>query len=93
MNPIFTLYPTIDYTTLQNEVEKRFNIKIDDICDLIFHGEYYNDSYKQYHFNEDITWPSPRSLSRMDDYKENLVRKYLREQLPDYNIVLIDISW
>lgn len=60
----------------------------DDIRSGLFNEEYYNDSCIYWGYDEDFDPNEP------DSYIKNLVNKKLRElDLPNYGVVLIDVSW
>lgn len=94
MNANFTMYPVIDHYSLEEAVNKRFGVKIKEINSLLFDDDYQNDCLKRYSFEEDLDWqPSYTWCSEENVKLENLVRQYLREELPGHDIVLIDVSW
>ena len=90
---IFTMYPVVDYNTLKDAVNLQFDTDIDDICKLLFGDNYVNDSYKSFYFGEmeeyhGYSWENEENIRL-----RNLVRTYLKDALPDYDYVLIDVSW
>lgn len=91
---IYTLYPVIDAWDLENAVNAKFDVEINNIRKLLFDEYYQNDCYKYFCYAD------------MEEYEDwmhedgeeiihlrNLVRAYLQETIPDYNAVLIDVSW
>ena len=90
---IFTMYPVVDYNNLKAAVNLQFNTDIEDICQLLFGDDYMNDSYKRFYFSgmeeyHGYSWENEENIRL-----RNLVRAYLQDALPDYNCVLIDVSW
>ena len=90
---IFTMYPVVDYNNLRAAVNLQFNTDIDDICQLLFGDDYMNDSYKRFYFRgmeeyHGYSWENEENIRL-----RNLVRAYLKDALPDYEYVLIDVSW
>lgn len=77
---LYTLYPVISANDLEHAIELQYDIHIDDIRNLLFDDDY-SDSYK--------------SFDLEDEYEDEmeLVRTYLKDILPDYSYVLIDVSW
>lgn len=78
---LYTMYPVINANDLERAIELQYDIQIDDIRNLLFDDDYSNDSYK--------------SFDLEDEYEDEveLVRTYLKDILPDYSYVLIDVSW
>lgn len=90
---IFTMYPVVDYNNLKAAVNLQFNTDIEDICQLLFGDDYMNDSYKRFYFSgmeeyHGYSWENEENIRL-----RNLVRAYLKDALPDYEYVLIDVSW
>ena len=90
---IFTMYPVVDYNNLKAAVNLQFNTDIEDICQLLFGDDYMNDSYKRFYFSgmeeyHGYSWENEENIRL-----RNLVRAYLKDTLPDYEYVLIDVSW
>lgn len=73
----------VDADNLQREVEMRFGVDIGEIRQLFWEGDFMNDCYKYLSFEEDDE----------DDWMRDLVYQYLREQFPDRNSILVDVSW
>lgn len=90
---IFTMYPVIDYHTLQNAVNLQFGTNINDICQLLFDDEYINDSYKSFYFGKMEVFEGRPWQKEEDIRLRNLVKTYLKDALPGYDCVLIDVSW
>ena len=90
---IFTMYPVIDYHTLQDAINLQFGADINDICQLLFDDEYINDSYKSFYFGKMEVFEGYPWQKEEDIRLRNLVRAYLKDALPDYDCVLIDVSW
>lgn len=90
---IFTMCPVVDYGTLEDAVNLQFKANISDICQLLFDDDYINDSYKRFYFKEmeeyhGYCWENEENIRL-----RNLVRAYLQDTLPNYDCVLIDVSW
>lgn len=90
---IFTMCPVVNYNTLENAVNCQFNTDIDDICQLLFDDSYINDSYKCFYFKEMEEYHGHSWENEENIRLRNLVRAYLQDALPDYDCVLIDVSW
>lgn len=89
----YIMYPTIYATTLETRVNQQFDVHIKDIADLLFEGNYHNDSYKYFYFGEldeyhGLPWEDEEQIRLT-----NLVKTYLKDTLPQYDAVLIDVSW
>ena len=78
----YTMYPVVtDVDELEHAVEIQYDIKIDDIRNLLFGDDYHNDSYKVFDLEDEY-----------DDEAE-LVKTYLKDIFPDYSCVLVNVSW
>ena len=91
---IFTMYPVVDAGDLEQAVNTQFGCDIENIRNLLFDDQYYNDSYQLFDFTdmeeyEDWMVPSEEEGIRL----RNLVRTYLQDAIPDYELVLINVSW
>ena len=89
---MFAIYPTVDYITLQDAVNLQFGTNIDNLCVLLF-DDFANDSYKSFYYDEMEVFEGHPWQKEEDIRLRNLVRAYLQDVLPDYNCVLIDVSW
>ena len=91
---IYTMYPVVDAWDLEHAVNTQFDCNIENIRNLLFDDQYYNDSYQLFDFTdmeeyEDWMDPSEEEGIRL----RNLVRTYLQDAIPDYELVLINVSW
>ena len=92
--PIYTILPVIEIRTLEEEIKNRFDINVEDRLTIILFGHnYQNDCYKSYSFQIDeefhgLYWENEEHI-----HIRNLVNAYLRDILPNYAYVLIDITW
>lgn len=87
--------PTIDVGSLCDAVNQRYHWKMDDydLCQLLFGDEYDNYCHKSYYFQQDeqyngYSWQNEHHIDI-----RNKINRYLRELLPDYASILIDVSW
>lgn len=78
---LYTMYPVINTNDLKYAIELQYDIQIDNIRNLLFDDDYSNDSYKSF------------DLENEYEDETELVRTYLKDILPDYSYVLIDVSW
>ena len=90
---MFTMYPTVDYITLQDAVNLQFGTDIDNLCALLFSDNFTNNSYKSFYYDEMEVFEGYHWQDEEDIRLRNLVRAYLQDVFPDYNCVLIDVSW
>lgn len=89
------MQPTIDVGSLCDAVNQRYHWEMDDydLCHLLFGDEYSNDCHKVYYFQQDeeyngYSWQNEHHIDIC-----NKINRYLRELLPDYASILIDVSW
>ena len=91
---IYTLYPVVDAWKLEHEVNLQFDCDITDICNLLFGDYYQNDSYMLFDYfdmEECFDWMEPADEEAIR--LRNLVRAYLQDTIPDYEMVLVNVSW
>ncbi len=91
---VYTMYPVIEVGVLEDEMKTQFDIDIEsELTNILFGDNYMNDSYKSYCFEDDeefhgYAWEDEERIRI-----RNLVNAYLRDILPDYTHVLIDVTW
>ena len=91
---VYTMYPVIEVNILENEIKTQFDVDVeDDLRNILFGDNYQNDCYKSYCFEDDeefhgYTWEDEERIRI-----RNLVNAYLRDILPDYTHVLINVTW
>lgn len=91
---VYRMYPAIEADVLENEIKTQFDVDIeDDLRSILFYDNYQNDCYKPYYFEDDeefhgYSWENEEHIRI-----RNLVNAYLRDILPDYTCVLIDVTW
>ena len=90
---MFTMYPVVDCIILQEAVNLQFGTDIDNLCALLFSDDSTNGSYKSFYYDEMEVFEGHPWQKEEDIRLRNLVRAYLQDVLPDYNCVLIDVSW
>ncbi len=77
--------PVIDSNDLGEQIKAQYNL---DLCipEVLFPEDFMNDCFKEYYYKdvwEDEVFPSD----------EACVRKYLCDTLPQYDSILVKISW
>lgn len=90
---IYTMLPVIEVRTLEDELLTQFGVACGDLASILFGDDYHNDCYKSYCFEDDeefhgYAWEDEERIRI-----RNLVSVYLRDILPDYTRVLIDVTW
>ena len=91
---VYTMYPVIEVNILENEIKTQFDVDVeDDLRNILFGDNYQNDCYKSYCFEDDeefhgYAWEDEERIRI-----RNLVNAYLRDILPDYTHVLINVTW
>lgn len=90
--PIYTMYPVIDIRDLEEAVNRQFDVDLE-LRELLFSDYYANDSYKRYWYDEMEEYEGHEWQDEEQIRYENMVKAYLQDILPDYQAVLIDVSW
>ena len=83
-----TMMPVISASELERELEIEFGTIIE-VAPTLFDTDFQNDCYKLLFIDENSY------LEAHDEggYKRELIIGYLREAMPNYDKVLIDVSW
>ena len=90
---IYTMLPVIEVRTLEDELLTQFGVACGDLASILFHDNYQNDCYKSYCFVDDEEFHGYAWEDEEHIRIRNLVNAYLRDILPDYERVLIDVTW
>lgn len=91
---VYKMYPVIEVDVLENELKTQFGVDIkNELRNILFYEDYQNDCYKRYYFEDDeefhgYAWEDEERIRI-----RNLVNAYLRDILPDYTCVLVDVTW
>ena len=90
------MYPVTDIGSLCDAVNQRFDLQLEDydLCGILFGEDYSNDCYKYFRFTGEYEQYEGFSWQRANDIDiRNKTKQYLREQLPNDDRILIDVSW
>ena len=93
------MFPVIcDLQELADQLNLQFGANFDymELLDLMFDDTpYCNDSYLAYHYDEDPVYIPEDSYGYNEDQCSRiaLINTYLRDVIPDYTTVLVDVSW
>ena len=91
---VYKMYPVIEVGVLENEIKAQFDIDVEgELRNILFYEDYMNDCYKSYWFEDDEVYTGKSWQNEEHIRIRNLVNSYLRDILPEYNTVLIDVTW
>ena len=90
---IFTMAPIVGVNDLEDAVNAQFGCDIEDMRELLFGDEYSNSCHKTFWYDEDEVYTGSIYQDEEEIRLRNLVCAYLRDALPDYCYVLVDVSW
>ena len=91
---IYEMRPVIDVTDLEDAIRIQFGVDVEgEMRNILFYDDYMNDCYKSYCFTEDEVYEYPAWQNEEHIRIRNLVNAYLRDILPGYERVLIDVTW
>lgn len=90
---IHVMMPVVDVSELEDAVNTRFGCEITEMRSLLFSDDFSNDSYQSFWYGkmevfEGRSWQNEEQIRL-----RNLVRTYLQDTIPDYDRVLVDVSW
>ena len=88
---------------IEDAMKNLYNMKVDDLADLFWEGNYANDCYKALHFRDgNQCWPND-TIYDFDSETEkerckfrNAVRHFLDDYIEErypYEYILVDVSW
>lgn len=93
----YEMMPVVTAKTLYDAVVAQygpaFSDEVDDIASFLFDDYYQNDSYKSYGFKSFLTYEGHFWEDENQIRLENCVRSVLQDAFPNYDAVLIDVSW
>lgn len=92
----YEIRPVIDVNDLEDALNAQYGpefVKPGWLASMLFEDSYTNDSYKSFDYSklEEYTgepWQDENYVTFM-----NCVKAFLQDALPDYNEVIIDVSW
>lgn len=91
------MMPVVDANDLYDAVVAQygpaFSDEVDVIANLLFDTDYQNYSYKRYSFKNLLTYEGHFWEDENQIRLENCVRSVLQDAFPNYDAVLIDVSW
>jgi hypothetical protein len=91
----YELVPVVRARDLEVLLSEKANIDVCEIRSLLFYDDYVNDSYKKLYFADDESadgWePTPTQIEEMK--ARNALFALLREEFPDREDILVDVSW
>ena len=88
------MMPVVNVDELEDAVNLQYGEgTIEDIRNLLFKDDYYNDSYKSFYYGDLIDYNGNPWEDEEEIRLINLVKTYLQDTIPNYIFVLIDVSW
>ena len=90
---IYEMFPVIEVSILERELKTQFDVEEYELRNILFGDDYQNDCYKSYYFADNEEYTGKYWQNEEEIRIRNLVNAYLRDILPDYTHVLIDVSW
>lgn len=91
---VYEMRPVIEIYVLEDELKTQFGVDIEgELRNILFYEDYMNDCYKSYYFADDEEYTGKSWQNEERIRVRNLVNAYLRDILPGYERVLIDVSW
>lgn len=90
---IHVMMPVVDVSELEDAVNAKFGCEITEMRNLLFSDDFNNNSYQSFWYGkmevfEGRSWQNEEQIRL-----RNLVRTYLQDTIPDYDRVLVDVSW
>ena len=90
---VYEMFPVIEVGVLEDEIKTQFGVDVAGELSSILFDSYMNDCYKPYCFADDEVYKYPAWQNEEHIRIRNLVNAYLRDILPNYECVLIDVTW
>lgn len=84
----YELRPVMDIDHLEEAIHVQYGVNWD-LRTLLFDNDFVNDCFKSIYFREDVD-----ELTWGNNYQEvNTVFGFLRDILPGYDSIVLDVSW
>lgn len=91
---VYEMFPVIEVGVLEDEIKTQFDVDVEgQLSSILFYDNYMNDCYKSYCFEDDEEFHGYAWQNEEHVRIRNLVNAYLRDILPNYTRVLIDVTW
>jgi hypothetical protein len=91
---VYTMYPVIEVDVLENEIKTQFDVDTEgELRNILFYDYYQNYCYKSYCFENDEEFHGYAWEDEEHIRIRNLVNAYLRDILPHYTHILVDVTW
>ena len=87
MKPVVSIYD------LEDILHSEFGIKVDNLTEILFGDNYSNDCYKSYFYDEREVYEGKFWQNKEHIEIRNKLSDYLEAEFPNYNCVLVDITW
>lgn len=87
------MLPVVRCYELEEAVNRQFDCGIEEISVLLFDNDFSNDCYKSFYFGQMERYEGRYWENEEEIRLRNLVRAYLQDTIPDFDHVLIDVSW
>ena len=91
---VYDMFTVIEVGVLEDEIKTQFDVDVEgELSNILFGDNYQNDCYKSYCFEDDEEFCGYAWQNEEHVRIRNLVNAYLRDILPNYTHVLIDVTW
>ena len=91
---VYEMKPVIEIGVLEDEIKTQFNVEVEgELSSILFGTDFMNDCYKSYYYADDEEYTGRIWQNEEHIRIRNLVNAYLRDILPDYDCVLVNVSW
>ena len=87
------MLPVISCYELEEAVNRQFDCGIEEISVLLFGTDFNNNCYKSFYFGQMEEYCGRYWENEEEIRLRNLVRAYLQDTVPNFDHVLIDVSW
>ena len=89
---IYSIKPVVYIEDLEKAINIQFDIDLD-LRALLFDEYHFNECYKNFNYRVCETYTGESWQDEEHIRYINLVKTYLQDTLPDYNEIIIDVSW
>lgn len=86
----YKMVPVVSARDIEDEYNSACEKKedrIESLTDLFWYGEIANESYKYFYLNYD------KFDTGIDGETRNKIRAFVKKFIPEYEYVLVDVSW
>lgn len=89
----YNILPVIEMGALEEALTIQYGEGFNDLRQLMFYDSYMNDVYCAFWFDHLEEYKGEYWRNEEDVHKLNCIKTFLQDTFPNYDRVLVDVSW